>query len=84
MPRRSRAEAASPVGLLRHNSLVPKGDRARKGSGAADLAIVGTHDAVIRQLRMYRDAGATDLILSPLTSSDRAALQAIWDVAAEL
>lgn len=40
---------------------------AREGvSGVADLAAIGTADQVIRQLRRYLDAGATDIAVSPL------------------
>lgn len=53
-------------------------------SKAADLAIVGIADAVIRQLGRYRDAGATDLILSPLQRANSAALQDLWNLAAAL
>ncbi|HEY9265278.1 MAG TPA: LLM class F420-dependent oxidoreductase [Mycobacterium sp.] len=78
------AEAASQLAFY---DRIPSYQKviAREGvSGAADLALVGTHDAVIHQLGMYRDAGATDLILSPLRRNDEAALQAVWDVAAAL
>ena len=56
---------------------------AREGvSGAADLAIVGDEDAVGVQLQRYLDAGATDLVLSPL-GEDRAELRALWRLAGE-
>lgn len=49
----------------------------------AELAAVGPVDAVLRQLRRYLDAGATDLVLSPLLSQAGSA-QALWEVAAAL
>lgn len=49
-----------------------------------DLAAVGTAGQVTAQLRRYRDAGATDIVLSPLVRTGIAALEPIWDVAAAL
>jgi F420-dependent oxidoreductase-like protein len=49
-----------------------------------DLAAVGTAAQVTSQLRRYRDAGATDIVLSPLVRTGSAALEPIWDVAAAL
>lgn len=55
---------------------------AREGvTRAGELAVIGTPDSVVRQLESYRDAGATDLVLSPVRR-DGAALQDIWDIAA--
>lgn len=57
---------------------------AREGvDGAADLAAIGTPDAVARQLAAYRDAGATDLVLSPIRR-DEASLEAIWAIAGNI
>ncbi|WP_319430219.1 LLM class F420-dependent oxidoreductase [Mycobacterium sp. RTGN5] len=57
---------------------------AREGlDNVADLAAVGSVPAVVRQLQSYLDAGATDLVLSPLRSQD-VPPQALWDVAAAL
>jgi alkanesulfonate monooxygenase SsuD/methylene tetrahydromethanopterin reductase-like flavin-dependent oxidoreductase (luciferase family) len=57
---------------------------AREGvDNVADLAAVGSVEAVVRQLRRYLDAGATDLVLSPLRSQD-VAPRALWEVAAAL
>ena len=40
---------------------------AREGvTSAADLAAIGPAESVARQLRSYLDAGATDVVLSPL------------------
>lgn len=49
-----------------------------------DLAAVGTAAEVTRQLRRYRDAGATDVVLSPLVRTGIAALEPIWEVGAAL
>ena len=58
---------------------------AREGvKRAGDLAVIGTPDAVARQLASYRDAGATDLVLSPVRRDDAAALQDIWDIAGNI
>lgn len=57
---------------------------AREGvDNVADLAAVGSVQAVVRQLRSYLDAGATDLVLSPLRSQDPSP-EALWEVAAAL
>jgi hypothetical protein len=49
----------------------------------ADLAAVGPADVVRTQLQRYRDAGATDLVLSPLRGVEGDP-QRLWDVAASL
>lgn len=49
-----------------------------------DLAAVGTTAEVTRQLRRYLDAGATDVVLSPLVRTGIAALEPIWEVGAAL
>jgi F420-dependent oxidoreductase-like protein len=57
---------------------------AREGADrAADIAAVGSADAVRKQLQRYRDAGATDLVLSQLRS-DPADPALIWEIAASL
>jgi F420-dependent oxidoreductase-like protein len=57
---------------------------AREGvTRAGELAVTGTPESIVRQLESYRDAGATDLVLSPVRR-DGAALQEIWDIAAAL
>lgn len=57
---------------------------AREGVGdVAELAAVGTADAVRANLQRYRDAGATDLVLTPLRGVD-ADRQRLWEVAASL
>ncbi|OBF28091.1 LLM class F420-dependent oxidoreductase [Mycobacterium sp. ACS4331] len=58
---------------------------AREGlASAADLAIVGSHDEVLEKLSAYRDAGATDVVISPLKRDDPVELEALWRVAAAL
>ena len=57
---------------------------AREGAeSVADLAAVGPADVVRAQLQRYRDAGATDLVLSPLRGVEGDP-QRIWEVAASL
>jgi F420-dependent oxidoreductase-like protein len=50
---------------------------------AGDLAAVGPADAVRKHLQRYLDAGATDLVLSPLRSSS-ADPELLWEVAASI
>jgi len=58
---------------------------AREGvESVADLAAVGSAESVIRQLRRYLDAGATDVVLSPLDRADAAVAEELWAVAAAL
>jgi len=58
---------------------------AREGvDNVAELAAVGSSDRVARQLKTYLDAGATDVVLSPLDRSDSADREAVWAVAASL
>jgi F420-dependent oxidoreductase-like protein len=58
---------------------------AREGvDSVADLAAIGSADSVVRQLRRYLDAGATDVVLSPLDRSESADHEALWAVAATL
>jgi F420-dependent oxidoreductase-like protein len=58
---------------------------AREGvDNVAELAAVGSSDLVARQLKTYLDAGATDVVLSPLDRSDSADREAVWAVAASL
>jgi F420-dependent oxidoreductase-like protein len=57
---------------------------AREGlERAADLAILGDADHVAEQVGRYRDAGATEIILSPV-DPERDALTAMWALAAQL
>ncbi len=50
---------------------------------AVDLAAIGPADAVREHLQRYRDAGATDLVLSSLRS-DPTDPERLWEVAASL
>ena len=55
---------------------------AREGvASAADLAAVGSAESVSVSFDSYLDAGATDVVLSPL---DRADAEAVWALAAEI
>jgi F420-dependent oxidoreductase-like protein len=54
-----------------------------KADGAVDLAAIGPADAVRNQLQRYLDAGATDLVLSPLRSNP-ADPEGLWEIAASL
>ncbi len=51
---------------------------------AADLAAVGSAESVAKQLRQYLDAGATDVVLSPIDRTDTADRDSLWAVAASL
>jgi F420-dependent oxidoreductase-like protein len=58
---------------------------AREGlDSVVDLAAIGTEESVTRQLRGYRDAGATDVVLSPLDRSDSVDREALWRLTAAL
>jgi F420-dependent oxidoreductase-like protein len=58
---------------------------AREGvDNVADLAAVGPAESVARQLRSYLDAGATDVVLSPVDPWESADSEALWAVAASL
>ncbi|MUL49795.1 TIGR03564 family F420-dependent LLM class oxidoreductase [Mycobacterium sp. CBMA293] len=79
-----RARAAEALGFY---ATIPSYARviAREGADSViDLAAVGTAAQVTAQLRRYLDAGATDVVLSPLVRTGIAALEPIWDVAAAL
>jgi F420-dependent oxidoreductase-like protein len=56
---------------------------AREGVGsAAELSAVGPAESVRRKLQSYLDAGATEVVLSPLDRADAA--EELWAVAASL
>lgn len=58
---------------------------AREGiASVVDLAAIGTEGAIAHQLRRYRDAGATDIVISPLDRSDSVDRDALWRLAAAL
>jgi F420-dependent oxidoreductase-like protein len=49
-----------------------------------ELAAAGPEEAVVKQLRRYLDAGATDLVISPLDPSEPVDREALWRLAASL
>jgi F420-dependent oxidoreductase-like protein len=58
---------------------------AREGvASAADLAAVGSAEAVRWQLQSYLDAGATDVVLSGLAWAGAAAAEELWALAGSL
>ncbi|MGV0067012.1 LLM class F420-dependent oxidoreductase [Mycobacterium colombiense] len=58
---------------------------AREGlASVVDLAAIGPEESVVRQLRRYRDAGATDIVLSPLDRSESVDREALWRLTAAL
>ncbi|MCW2691281.1 MAG: class F420-dependent oxidoreductase [Mycobacterium sp.] len=79
----ARAEAAEQLAFYQ---TVPSYQKviAREGvATVAELAAVGPADSVTRQLRGYLDAGATDVVLTPLRTGP-ADLAAVWAAAAAL
>jgi hypothetical protein len=57
---------------------------AREGvARAADIAAVGSAEAIRRHLQRYRDAGATDLVLTSLRS-DTGDPERLWELAASI
>ncbi len=58
---------------------------AREGlASVTELAAIGPEGSVVRQLRRYLDAGATDVVLSPLDRSASADREALWRLVAAL
>jgi F420-dependent oxidoreductase-like protein len=58
---------------------------AREGvASTADLAAIGSPETVVRQLKTYLDAGATDVVLSPVDRSDTVDRESLWAAAASL
>jgi alkanesulfonate monooxygenase SsuD/methylene tetrahydromethanopterin reductase-like flavin-dependent oxidoreductase (luciferase family) len=53
-------------------------------ASAADLAAIGSAESVARKLQSYLDAGATDVVLSPVDRSDTTDRESPWAVAASL
>ena len=49
----------------------------------ADLAAIGSADAVRRHLKRYLDAGATDVVLNSIETESVDAEQ-LWEVAASI
>jgi F420-dependent oxidoreductase-like protein len=76
----ARAEAAERLAFYETIPSYQKVIAREDVASAADLAAVGTPDVVARKLSSYRDAGATDLVLSPIRRDDEA-LHDIWDIA---
>jgi F420-dependent oxidoreductase-like protein len=76
----ARAEAAERLAFYETIPSYQKVIAREDVASAADLAAVGTPHVVARKLSSYRDAGATDLVLSPIRRDDKA-LQDIWDIA---
>jgi F420-dependent oxidoreductase-like protein len=58
---------------------------AREGvASILDLAAIGSEQSVVRQLRRYLDAGATDITISPLDRSETLDRERLWSLAASL
>jgi F420-dependent oxidoreductase-like protein len=58
---------------------------AREGlASVADLAAIGSAESVARQLQRYRDAGATDVVISPLDRTASVDRDALWRLTATL
>ena len=53
-------------------------------ASVADLAAIGPEETVVRQLRRYLDAGATDAVISPLDRSASVDREALWRLTAAL
>ncbi|SOD64312.1 F420-dependent oxidoreductase, MSMEG_4879 family [Streptomyces zhaozhouensis] len=51
---------------------------------AGELAVVGDEEAVVAELRRYRDAGATEVVLSQTAMGGEAARRRTWRLAGEL
>lgn len=81
--RAGREAAAEELGFYTTIPSYQKVIAREKIGSVAELAAVGPPEVVLRQLRRYLDAGATDLNLSPLRSQAGSA-QALWEVAAAL
>jgi F420-dependent oxidoreductase-like protein len=77
---------AAAADALAFYATIPSYQRiiAREGvDSLADIAAVGPADAVRTQLQRYLDAGASELVLSPLRGVE-AERRLLWDVAASL
>lgn len=58
---------------------------AREGvDSVTELAAVGPEESVVKQLRRYLDAGATDLVISALDPSESVDREALWRLTAAL
>jgi alkanesulfonate monooxygenase SsuD/methylene tetrahydromethanopterin reductase-like flavin-dependent oxidoreductase (luciferase family) len=58
---------------------------AREGiASVVELAAVGSAESVRRQLQRYLDAGATEVVLSPLAWAETAVVEELWALATSL
>jgi F420-dependent oxidoreductase-like protein len=71
-------ELASHQTILSYQKVIAR----ERVSHVADIAAVGPLKSVARQLRRYRDAGATDIVISPLRS-EPGDLEAVFRLATE-
>lgn len=79
-----RAAAAEVLGFY---ATIPSYARVLEREGVdsiVDVAAVGTARDVAAQARRYLDAGATDVVFSPIGAAEPHALEAVWEVAASL
>ncbi len=53
-------------------------------ASVTELAAIGPEESVVRQLRRYRDAGATDVVISPIDRSASVDRAALWRLTAAL
>jgi F420-dependent oxidoreductase-like protein len=53
-------------------------------AGVTELAAIGPAQSVLGQLRRYLDAGATDIVISPVDRSESVDREALWGLAASL
>jgi alkanesulfonate monooxygenase SsuD/methylene tetrahydromethanopterin reductase-like flavin-dependent oxidoreductase (luciferase family) len=75
------------AGVLGFYATIPSYRRVLEREGvdsAVEVAAVGTADEVRAQLQRYLDAGATDLVLSPLRAAEDVDRERVWEVAAQL
>jgi F420-dependent oxidoreductase-like protein len=49
-----------------------------------ELAAVGPEESVVKQLRRYLDAGATDVVINPLDDSESVDREALWRLTSSL
>lgn len=79
-----RAAAAAELGFYDTIPSYQKITAREDVAGSAELAVIGSHDDVVRGLAAYLDAGATEVVISPLLRDDSVAQRALWRVAADL
>jgi F420-dependent oxidoreductase-like protein len=78
----ARSEAAQNLAFYQTIPSYQKVIARERVSHVVDIAAVGPLKSVARELRRYRDAGATDIVLVPLRSAP-ADLEAVFTLAAE-